>query len=103
MPSISVIAAWRGARGPLVPTPLSMPSAASIARTRRCISPRSCDGQGNAVTGAPLTLVVERPDGVEFRRAVLPDQGAGGRFLAVILNSAVPSGTWRVRAFVDPK
>ena len=37
------------------------------------------DGQGNAVTGAPLTLVIERPDGVEFRRAVLPDQGAGGR------------------------
>ena len=61
------------------------------------------DGQGNAVTGAPLTLVVERPDGVEFRRAVLPDQGAGGRFLAVTLNSAVPSGTWRVRAFVDPR
>jgi alpha-2-macroglobulin len=61
------------------------------------------DGQGNALTGTPLTLVVERPDGVEFRRSVLPDQGAGGRFLAVILNSAVPSGTWRARAFVDPK
>ena len=61
------------------------------------------DGQGNAVSGTPVTLVVERPDGVEFRRSVLPDQGAGGRFLAVSLNSAVPSGTWRVRAFVDPK
>ncbi|HVV41889.1 MAG TPA: alpha-2-macroglobulin [Nitrobacter sp.] len=61
------------------------------------------DGQGNAMTGAPLTLVVERPDGVEFRRAVLPDQGAGGRSLAVPLNSAVPTGTWRVRAFTDPK
>ncbi|MGA7804425.1 MG2 domain-containing protein, partial [Bradyrhizobium sp.] len=31
------------------------------------------DGLGNAITGSPLTLVVERPDGVEFRRAVLPD------------------------------
>jgi hypothetical protein len=61
------------------------------------------DGQGNAVTGGPLTLVIERPDGVEFRRAILPDQGAGGRTLAVPLNSAVPSGTWRVRAFTDPK
>jgi uncharacterized protein YfaS (alpha-2-macroglobulin family) len=61
------------------------------------------DGQGNAVTGGPLTLVIERPDGVESRRAVLPDQGAGGRTLAVPLNSAVPSGTWRVRAFTDPK
>jgi len=61
------------------------------------------DGQGNAVTGGPLTLVIERPDGVEFRRAVPPDQGAGGRTLAVALNSAVPTGTWRVRAFTDPK
>ncbi len=61
------------------------------------------DGQGNAVTGGPLTLVVERPDGVEFRRAVLADQGAGGRSLTLPLNSAVPTGTWRVRAFTDPK
>jgi uncharacterized protein YfaS (alpha-2-macroglobulin family) len=61
------------------------------------------DGQGNAITGAPLTLVVERPDGVEFRRALLPDQGAGGRSLTLPLNSAVPTGTWRVRAFTDPK
>src|SRR6202044_2602411 len=61
------------------------------------------DGQGNAVSGGPLTVVIERPDGVEFRRAVLSDQGAGGRSLAVPLNSAVPAGTWRVRAFTDPK
>ena len=61
------------------------------------------DGQGNAVGGGPLTLVVERPDGVEFRRAVLADQGASGRSLTLPLNSAVPTGTWRVRAFTDPK
>src|SRR4029077_3753161 len=61
------------------------------------------DGLGNALTGSPLTLVIERPDGVEFRRAVLSDQGAGGRTLSVPLNSAVPTGTWRVRAFTDPK
>jgi len=61
------------------------------------------DGLGNAISGGPLTLVIERPDGVEFRRAVLPDQGGGGRTLALALNSAVPAGTWRVRAFTDPK
>ena len=33
------------------------------------------DGQGNAVTGGPLTLVVERPDGVEYRRAVVRRSG----------------------------
>src|SRR3979411_626345 len=56
------------------------------------------DGQGNAVTGGPLTLLIERPDGVEFRRAVLADQGAGGRSLAVPLNSAAPTGTWGAAA-----
>src|SRR5438034_1621213 len=61
------------------------------------------DGQGTAMTGGPLTLVIERPDGVEFRRAVLADQGAGGRSMTLPLNSAVPTGTWRVRAFTDPK
>ena len=61
------------------------------------------DPLGNAISGTPLTLVIERPDGVEFRRTVLADQGAGGRSLAVPLNSAVPAGTWRVRAFTDPK
>ncbi len=61
------------------------------------------DGQGNALVGGPMTLVIERPDGVEYRRAVLSDQGAGGRSLDVALNSAVPTGTWRVRAFTDPK
>jgi uncharacterized protein YfaS (alpha-2-macroglobulin family) len=61
------------------------------------------DGQGTAVAGGPLTLVIERPDGVEYRRAVLPDQGAGGRTMSVALNSAVPTGTWRARAFTDPK
>ncbi len=86
------------------PMPSSMPSAASIAPARPSISPRCLrDGQGNAVAGGPLTLVIERPDGVEFRRAVLADQGAGGRTLSVPLNSAVPTGTWRVRAFTDPK
>ena len=61
------------------------------------------DGKGNGIPGAPLTLVIERPDGVEFRRAVVADQGAGGRSLTLPLNSAVPTGTWRVRAFTDPK
>jgi uncharacterized protein YfaS (alpha-2-macroglobulin family) len=61
------------------------------------------DGQGMAALDVPLTLVVERPDGVEYRRAVVADQGLGGRAVSVALVSSVPTGTWRVRAFADPK
>jgi uncharacterized protein YfaS (alpha-2-macroglobulin family) len=61
------------------------------------------DGQGKAALEVPLTLVVERPDGVEYRRGVVADQGLGGRALSVPLVSSAPTGTWRVRAFVDPK
>ncbi|MCC6778533.1 MAG: alpha-2-macroglobulin family protein [Hyphomicrobiales bacterium] len=61
------------------------------------------DGQGNAALNVPVTLVVERPDGVEYRRTLVADQGIGGRALAVPLVASVPTGTWRVRAFTDPK
>jgi hypothetical protein len=61
------------------------------------------DPQGAAAVGVPLTLVVERPDGVEFKRAVLQDQGVGGYSLALPINATAPTGTWHVRAFTDPK
>ena len=61
------------------------------------------DAQGIAATNVPLTLVVERPDGVEYRRAVLPDQGIGGRSLTLPITASASTGTWRVRAFTDPK
>jgi alpha-2-macroglobulin len=61
------------------------------------------DPQGVAATGTPLTLVIERPDGVEYRRTVVTDQGLGGRSLDVPLVASSPTGTWRARAFTDPK
>ncbi|HET9903410.1 MAG TPA: alpha-2-macroglobulin [Xanthobacteraceae bacterium] len=61
------------------------------------------DAKGAAVAGTPLTLVVDRPDGVEYRRTVLPDEGLGGRALRLPIVSSAPTGTWRVRAYVDPK
>ncbi len=61
------------------------------------------DGRGTAAPGVPLTVVVERPDGVEYRRAVVADQGVGGRSLSVPINPSAATGTWRVRAFTDPK
>ena len=61
------------------------------------------DGQGMAVVGTPMTFVVERPDGVEYRRTVVADQGVGGRSLSVPLVASASTGTWRVRAYTDPK
>jgi uncharacterized protein YfaS (alpha-2-macroglobulin family) len=61
------------------------------------------DPVGLAATGAPLTLVVERPDGVEYRRAVVVDQGLGGRNLDVAIAPTASTGTWRVHAYGDPK
>ena len=61
------------------------------------------DSQGAAVTGVPMTLVVDRPDGVEYRRTVVQDQGLGGRSLSFPMISAAPTGTYRVRAYTDPK
>ncbi|HEY0439833.1 MAG TPA: alpha-2-macroglobulin, partial [Xanthobacteraceae bacterium] len=61
------------------------------------------DPKGVAATNIPLTLVLERPDGVEYRRTAVADQGLGGRTLSVPLVNTAPTGTWRVRAFVDPK
>ncbi len=61
------------------------------------------DARGSAAPAVPLTLVVERPDGVEYRRALTPDQGMGGRSWIVPLVASASSGTWRVRAYTDPK
>ncbi|MEA2935793.1 MAG: alpha-2-macroglobulin, partial [Variibacter sp.] len=61
------------------------------------------DAQSKAAAATPLTLVVERPDGVEYRRTVVQDQGLGGRSLSLPLVASAPTGTWKVRAFVDPK
>jgi alpha-2-macroglobulin len=61
------------------------------------------DSKGVAVSGLPLTLVVKRPDGVEYRRQSVEDQGGGGRALSLPLVSGASTGTWRVHAFADPR
>jgi uncharacterized protein YfaS (alpha-2-macroglobulin family) len=61
------------------------------------------DAASVAAPDVPLTLVVERPDGVEYRRAVVQDQGLGGRSLSLPIATTASTGTWRVKAFTDPK
>ena len=61
------------------------------------------DARGAGVTGMPLTVVVRRPDGMEYRRVIVEDQGGGGRALTVPLLSGAPAGTWRALVYSDPK
>ncbi len=61
------------------------------------------DPKGVSVTGLPLTMVVKRPDGVEYRRQAVQDQGGGGRAWSIPLVGGASTGTWRVQAYADPK
>ena len=61
------------------------------------------DAKGVAKSGLPLTLVVKRPDGVEYKRATLPDQGLGGRAYAIPLLPGSAAGKWSIDAYADPK
>jgi hypothetical protein len=61
------------------------------------------DGAARALTGTPLTLKLRRPDGVEHLRVLLPDQGLGGRHLAIDLPPTAMRGTWRAALHADPE
>ncbi len=51
----------------------------------------------------PVTIIVTRPDGVEYRRMLLPDQGLGGRHVPLTLGGNAMGGTWRAKVYTDPK
>jgi uncharacterized protein YfaS (alpha-2-macroglobulin family) len=61
------------------------------------------DERAAAVTGLPLTLEVERPDGVVASKQVLNDQGAGGYFVALPLVAEAMRGSWTARLYADPE
>lgn len=61
------------------------------------------DGHADAVADLPLTMVVERPDGVVAERTVLNDGGAGGYFTAIPLVADSMRGSWRIRLHADPE
>ena len=66
------------------------PSAASIAPARRSSSPRCCaTTRASPRRGLPMTIVVKRPDGVEYKRTQVDDQGEGGRSFTLPLLSGV--------------
>ncbi|SHI56343.1 hypothetical protein SAMN02745911_0522 [Aureimonas altamirensis DSM 21988] len=61
------------------------------------------DGEARAVEGAALTLVVTRPDGVEYLRRAVATGDAGGTAQAVDLPAAAMRGGWRMALHIDPE
>ena len=58
--------------------------------------------KANAMAGTPVTMIVERPDGVEYSRTTIADQGAGAHTQDIAINAAAQGGTWRIKALTDP-
>jgi alpha-2-macroglobulin len=62
------------------------------------------DRTAHAVT-APLTLVVTRPDGIEFRRSTMDAASlmGGAAHWEIQLTPTAPQGRWQLAAYLDPK
>lgn len=60
------------------------------------------DERAEAVSDLPLTLEVERPDGVVASKQVLNDEGAGGYFAALPMVEEAMRGSWTLRLYSDP-
>ncbi|GGH28257.1 hypothetical protein SAMN05444007_104216 [Cribrihabitans marinus] len=61
------------------------------------------DGIAQAIEGLPLTAILRRPDGVEYRRAVSDGGVAGGHVFGLAVGDTAPRGTWRLDVFSDPE
>jgi uncharacterized protein YfaS (alpha-2-macroglobulin family) len=61
------------------------------------------DPHVKSVPNLPLTMEVERPDGVEATRLVLNDKGAGSYFDALSLAKDAQRGAWTIKLYADPK
>ena len=61
------------------------------------------DRLAEAMPGLGLTLIVRRPDGVEYRRVTLASQNMGGQNYDLALTETAAHGRWQVDAYLDPK
>ncbi|MCB1476101.1 MAG: hypothetical protein KDJ53_08680, partial [Rhodobiaceae bacterium] len=61
------------------------------------------NAKADAVEATPLTLIMKRPDGVEYLRRTVPDAGLGGHHARIELSAAAMRGQWRAGYYTDPK
>ncbi len=60
------------------------------------------DQEVRALDGIPLTVILQRPDGVEDRRVISDGQALGGHAVAMALPGNAMQGAWQARLFTDP-
>jgi alpha-2-macroglobulin len=60
------------------------------------------DRTANAMGDMPLTIVVSRPDGTEFKRLTVTDEQQGGAHTPFTLTATAPRGRWQAAAYADP-
>ena len=61
------------------------------------------DAHAKAVANLPITMTIERPDGVDASSVVLNDKGAGSYFDALPLDAGAMRGAWTAKFYADPK
>lgn len=59
------------------------------------------DREANAIAKAPVTLIVTRPDGVEYRRFEAKDLVAGAVAFDIPLSDTAQRGSWNFAAYID--
>lgn len=61
------------------------------------------DRAAAASADMPLTIVIQRPDGAEFRRFTNSDQEQGAAYTPFTLTATAPRGRWGAAAYTDPE
>lgn len=61
------------------------------------------NGKAEALANLPLTLILQRPDGVEDRRVVSDGAALGGHAMALMLPENAMQGAWRAALHTDTK
>ncbi|KAA2315708.1 alpha-2-macroglobulin family protein [Pseudooceanicola sediminis] len=61
----------------------------------------SRDAEAKAIEGLPVTVILSRPDGVEYARQTSAKGQAGGHVFAFPVGPTVPRGTWRIAVKSD--
>lgn len=56
-----------------------------------------------AIEGVPLTAILYRPDGVEYKRQTSDRGTMGGHVFALPLTNTAPLGTWKLSIYADTK